>query len=200
MSVISKISLLLLFIISEVMAHQNHILSGGDIMKEGSFSANQKAELMTAIFAGGCFWCMEERFSNVEGVVDVTSGYTGGNKENPTYEEVSTGNTGHYEAIEVRYDPKRVSYRKLLEVFWRFIDPTDSGGQFFDRGSQYRTAIFYLNKEQQRLAELSKQRLETSGIFDKPIATCILRAGLFYPAEEYHQDFYKKNPGILNVQ
>ena len=147
-----------------------------------------------AIFAGGCFWCMEALFEQIPGVLDVTSGYTGGDVPNPTYEQVSTGTTGHFEAVLVRYDPARVSYKQLLKAYWKHIDPTDPDGQFYDRGSQYRTAIFYLNNEQKRLAEESKQALEKSGIFDKPIVTMILPAKPFYPAEKYHQDYYKKNP------
>ena len=147
-----------------------------------------------AIFAGGCFWCMESTFESLPGVLEATSGYTGGDVPNPTYEQVSTGTTGHFEAVRVRYDPNRITYRRLLEAFWKNIDPVDPGGQFYDRGPQYRTAIFYLNDEQKRLAEESKQALEDSGIFQKPIATLILPAKPFYPAEDYHQDYYKKNP------
>ena len=144
-----------------------------------------------AIFAGGCFWCMEALFEPMPGVLDVTSGYTGGDVPNPTYEQVSTGKTGHYEAVLVRYDPNRITYRRLLEAYWKHIDPTDPGGQFYDRGTQYRTAIFYFNEEQKRLAEESKKALEESGIFSKPIVTNILPAKPFYPAEAYHQDYYK---------
>ncbi len=146
-----------------------------------------------AIFAGGCFWCMEPPFENIKGVIDVIAGYTGGRTENPTYREVSSGKTGHYEAVEVTYDPEQVSYEQLLKVFWRQIDPTDDGGQFADRGTQYFTAIFYLDKQQKKLAEASKQALDDSGIFDKPVITAILPATKFYRAEEYHQDYYKKN-------
>ncbi len=151
------------------------------------------ATVREAIFAGGCFWCMEALFEQLPGVLDATAGYTGGDVPNLTYEQVSTGTTGHYEAVLVRYDPNRITYRRLLEAFWKPIDPTDPGGQFYDRGSQYRTAIFYQNDEQKRLAEESKQALEQSGIFTRPIATLILPAKPFYPAEGYHQDYYKKN-------
>ncbi len=151
------------------------------------------AEQKKAIFAGGCFWCMEPPFENEEGVIDVVSGYTGGKTENPTYEEVGSGKTGHYEAVEVLYDPEKISYEQLLAVFWRQIDPTDDGGQFGDRGTQYFTAIFYLDQEQKRLAEISKKELDQTSIFDKPIRTAILPAASFYQAEEYHQDYYKKN-------
>ncbi len=146
-----------------------------------------------AVFAGGCFWCMESLFEAEEGVLDAVSGYTGGASADPTYDAVSTGRTGHYEAVRVRYDAARISYAELLDLFWRHIDPTDAGGQFHDRGSQYRTAIFVQNDAQQRLAEASKQALAAAGVFDKPIATQILPANAFYPAEDYHQDYYLKN-------
>ncbi len=151
------------------------------------------AEQKRAIFAGGCFWCMEPPFENTKGVIDVTAGYTGGRTENPTYQEVSSGTTGHYEAVEVLYDPEQVSYDQLLKVFWRQIDPTDDGGQFADRGTQYFTAIFYLDEQQKERAQASKQALNDSGIFDKPVITAILPAVPFYRAEEYHQDYYQKN-------
>jgi peptide-methionine (S)-S-oxide reductase len=150
--------------------------------------------LATAIFAGGCFWCMEPPFDKLDGVVATTSGYTGGHVENPSYEQVSSGGTGHLESIRVTYDPAKVSYEKLLEVFWHNIDPTDGGGQFCDRGQQYTTAVFTQGEEQRKLAEASKAQLEASGRFDHPLATEIRDAGPFYPAEEYHQDFYEKNP------
>lgn len=147
-----------------------------------------------ATFAGGCFWCMVGPFENEPGVIDVISGYTGGFKPNPTYEEVCSDETGHYEAVNIIYDPEKISYDRLLDIFWRQIDPTDPGGQFQDRGSSYRTAIFYHDEEQRQKAEASKQALEKSGRFDKPIVTQILPASTFYPAEDYHQDFHKKNP------
>lgn len=150
--------------------------------------------LKLAIFAGGCFWCMEGPFEAKEGVVEVLAGYTGGEKANPTYEEVCSGATGHYEAIQVSYDPAKTSFEELLEIFWRQIDPTDSTGQFVDQGPQYRSAIFYQDAEQKRLAEESKKKLGQSEQFDKPIVTAILPAATFYPAEDYHQDYYKKNP------
>ncbi|OUM97249.1 MAG: methionine sulfoxide reductase [Paenibacillaceae bacterium ZCTH02-B3] len=150
--------------------------------------------LALATFAGGCFWCMVSPFDKIPGVVKVVSGYTGGHKPNPTYEEVCAGTTGHAEAVQITFDPSRVSYRQLLDVFWRQIDPTDPGGQFADRGDSYRTAIFYHDEEQRRLAEESKRELEQSGKFDKPIVTEIVPAGPFWPAEEYHQDYYRKNP------
>jgi peptide methionine sulfoxide reductase msrA/msrB len=154
--------------------------------------AAPKEELAT--FAGGCFWCMESPFEKLEGVSAVVSGYTGGTKEHPTYREVSSGTTGHVEAVQVRYDPGKVSYQHLLDVFWRQVDPTDAGGQFVDRGGQYRSAIFYATDEQKRLAEKSKAKLAGSRRFARPIVTEILPAGRFWPAEDYHQDYYKKNP------
>jgi len=159
-----------------------------DLMK------TESKNLKTAVFAGGCFWCVESDFEKVDGVVEAISGYTGGDKPDPTYEEVSAGGTGHAEAVQVRYDPDKITYRELLDVFWRHVDPTDAGGQFVDRGSQYRTAIFYHDKEQKRIAEESKAALEKSGRFSRPIVTEIVPLGKFYPAEEYHQDYYEKNP------
>lgn len=154
---------------------------------------NLRGNFEKATFAGGCFWCMEPPFEKLAGVKDVVSGYTGGHKENPTYEEVSDGKTGHVEAVQVFYDPAKISYSELLEVFWRQIDPTDPNGQFVDRGSQYRSVIFYHNEEQKRLAEKSKKDLQKSGRFAKPIVTEILPASQFYNAEEYHQDYYKNH-------
>lgn len=148
---------------------------------------------VTAIFAGGCFWCMEADFEKLEGVIAVESGYTGGSVRNPTYEQVSQGSTGHAEAVRVRYDPQRVSYEKLLDYFWRHIDPTVKDRQFCDAGSQYRSAIFYQNDTEQKLAQSSNQALEKSGRFPH-IYTEIVAASAFYPAEDYHQDYYKKNP------
>ncbi len=154
---------------------------------------NQK-DLSEATFAGGCFWCTESDFEKFDGVVEVISGYVGGQTQNPTYQEVSAGGTGHAEAIRVRYDPKKITYDELLDIFWRHVDPTDAGGQFVDRGSQYRPAIFYHDDDQKRLAEESKRKLEASGRFNKPIATEIVPVSEFYHAEDYHQDYYKKNP------
>jgi peptide methionine sulfoxide reductase msrA/msrB len=154
----------------------------------------EQRQLMKAVFAGGCFWCTESDFEKIEGIVSVVSGYTGGHRKNPTYEEVSSGSTGHVEAIEVLYDPKRISYETLLDIFWRHVDPTDPGGQFVDRGPQYRSAIFYRDDTQRLAAEKSKQALQDSGKFDKPIATETLPLDTFYTAEDYHQDYYKNNP------
>jgi peptide-methionine (S)-S-oxide reductase len=147
-----------------------------------------------ATFAGGCFWCMEPPFDKTPGVLSTTSGYAGGTVKNPTYRQVSAGVTGHAEAIQVVYDPKKVSYEELLEVFWRNIDPVDGGGQFCDRGSQYRTAVFYDGEEQKAAAEDSRRRLDESGLLPRKIVTEITALEAFYPAEEYHQDFYEKNP------
>jgi peptide-methionine (S)-S-oxide reductase len=148
----------------------------------------------TAILAGGCFWCMEPPYDKLEGVVSTTSGYIGGQTKNPTYHEVAEGTTGHAEAVQIAYDPTKVSYEKLLEVFWQNIDPFTPNAQFCDHGSQYRSAIFYQNEEQKRLAEASKQKLEKSGRFTQPIVTEIVPAGEFYVAEDYHQDYYINNP------
>lgn len=150
-------------------------------------------ERQTAIFGGGCFWCMEPPFEQLEGVIEVTAGYSGGDEVNPTYEQVSSGRTSHFEAVQVVYDPAKISYPQLVEVFWRQIDPTDGGGQFADRGKHYRTAIFYSTDEQKKIAEESKAALDASGMFEKPVATMILPAKPFYAAEEYHQDYYRKN-------
>lgn len=148
----------------------------------------------TAVFAGGCFWCVEEAFDKVPGVLETTSGYIGGSVASPTYEQVSKGGTGHAEAVRVVYDSTRVSYEQLLQVFWRNVDPVAKDRQFCDVGRQYRSAIFYRDEEQRRLAEASKRALEASGRFQQPIATEIVAATEFYPAEEYHQDYYQKNP------
>jgi peptide-methionine (S)-S-oxide reductase len=155
-------------------------------------SVNAK-EVAKATFAGGCFWCMEKPFDELAGVVSTTSGYTGGKTVNPTYEEVSAGGTGHTEAVQIVYDPSKISYEQLLNVFWRNIDPLDAGGQFCDRGSQYRSGIFYHTPAQRKLAEQSKQTLTASKRFSKPITTQIEAVGTFYPAEAYHQNFYQTN-------
>ncbi len=146
----------------------------------------------TAIFAGGCFWCMVHPFDALPGVVSVTSGYTGGHKANPTYREVSSGSTGHVESVQVVYDPAQITYQKLLDVYWHNVDPLDSGGQFCDRGDTYKTAIFYQNEEQKRLAAQSKTAIEKQLKYS--LATAIRPAGTFYVAEDYHQNYYKKNP------
>jgi len=150
--------------------------------------------LEKATFAGGCFWCMVKPFDQWDGVKRVVSGYTGGHVENPTYEQVKSGSTGHFEAVEITYDPQVISYETIVQIFWRQIDPTDDGGQFHDRGDSYRTAIFYHNDEQKEIAEKTKKQLEANGKFSKPIVTEIRPAETFYPAEDYHQNFYKKDP------
>lgn len=148
----------------------------------------------SAVFAGGCFWCTESDFEKVDGVIEAISGYTGGRIKNPTYKQVSAGGTGHVEAIKVIYDPKKVTYEQLLDIFWRHVDPTDAGGQFVDRGDQYRSAIFYSNEKERQLAEASRRALDASGRFERPVVTDILPRGTFYEAEAYHQDYHKKNP------
>ena len=158
---------------------------------EDSVKSKEKA---TATFAGGCFWCMEPPFDAEPGVLETIVGYTGGSTENPTYKQVSAGGSGHAESIQIIYDPAIVSYDRLLEIFWKNIDPLDSDGQFCDKGSQYRSAIFYHNEEQKKLAEVSKKRIEESGSLPGSIVTEIVPALTFYPAEEYHQEYYKKNP------
>jgi len=149
------------------------------------------AKLEKATFAGGCFWCVEPSYERLEGVKEVIPGYTGGHKENPSYEEVSTGTTGHMEAVQITFDPSKITYAELIDVLWKQIDPTDFFGQFVDRGSQYRTAIFYHSEEQRQVAEKSKKELQNSDLFSKPIITQILPAGKFYEAEKYHHNYYK---------
>lgn len=165
------------------------VMSAGAVQSGGSASRGGTA---TAIFAAGCFWCVEEAFDQVEGVISTTSGYTDGRTKNPTYEQVSSGGTGHTEALEVVYDPSKVSYEALLRTFWRNVDAVDSGGQFCDRGSQYRAGIYVNSPEQRQLAEASKKSVAAE--LGKPIATEINDATAFYKAEDYHQDYYKKNP------
>jgi peptide-methionine (S)-S-oxide reductase len=151
-------------------------------------------KLNAAIFAGGCFWCVESDFDHVPGVVRTISGYTGGTLKNPTYRAVTAGRSGHYEAVEITFDPKKVSYAKLVEIFWRSVDPTDDGGQFCDRGMSYKTAIFAQSAEQKQQAQASKRNLKKTGPLKQPIVTPILDAKTFYPAEGYHQNYYKTNP------
>lgn len=155
----------------------------------GQSATNHKS----VILGGGCFWCMEPPFEKLYGVIDVTAGYSGGDEKNPTYEQVARGMTTHIESVQVVYDPQKVTFSELLDTFWRYIDPTDDGGQFADRGNHYKTAIFYNNEEEKEIAEQSKKALGESGIFDSPVVTGILPAKEFYAAEEYHQDYYKKN-------
>ncbi len=150
--------------------------------------------LETAIFAGGCFWCMEPPFDKLDGVVSTISGYTGGHLANPGYKQVSAGGTGHFEALQVTYDPTKITYATLLNVFWHNVDPLTDDGQFCDKGESYRTAIFFRNDEQQKLAEVSKSELDQSGFFKQPVVTELLLAKTFYPAEDYHQNYYQVNP------
>lgn len=158
-----------------------------------SMSDSKASSHKTAIFGGGCFWCMEPPFEALEGVIDVKAGYAGGDEKNPSYEMVSSGMTGHIETVQVVYDPALISYSELLDTFWRYVDPTDPGGQFADRGNHYKTAIFFADDQEKALAEASKAELDKSGIFDRPVVTAIIPAKPFYPAEDYHQDYYKKN-------
>lgn len=155
---------------------------------------NEHTNAQLATFAGGCFWCMVTPFEEMDGVLGIVSGYIGGHTENPTYKEVCSETTGHYEAVQITFDPSRMPYERLLELYWQQIDPTDPGGQFYDRGQSYQTVIFYHTEEQRQQAEASKRALAESGRFQKPIVTAILPASTFYPAEEYHQDYHKKNP------
>jgi peptide methionine sulfoxide reductase msrA/msrB len=166
-----------------------------NVKDSGATSMNDKVKTWEkATFAGGCFWCVESDFEKADGVGEVISGYAGGTENNPRYEDVSAGITGHVEAVQVSYDPEKIPYEELLNIFWRHIDPTDPGGQFVDRGPQYRTAIFYHTEQQREIAEKSKAALEKSGRFQKPIVTEIKAFTTFYAAEDYHQDYYKKNP------
>jgi peptide methionine sulfoxide reductase msrA/msrB len=184
--------LLLATFLGAILVGSGHSVS--KMPETAAVMANSKSTLAEATFAGGCFWCTEADFEKVDGVDRVISGYTGGQVENPTYQQVSAGGTGHLEAVQVFYDPNKVTYSQLLDFFWKHVDPTDPEGQFVDRGRQYLSAIFYHDGEQKRLAEESKQELEKSGHFNKPIVTGIIRFSKFYPAEEYHQGYYKKNP------
>ena len=181
-------AMIMLFATSFTSASEDRSSSG--VSKPGEGSSSQ---YLYATFAGGCFWCMEPPFEILDGVIDVVSGYAAGHKENPTYEEVVTGETGHAEAVQVTYDPSRITYAKLLEVFWQQIDPTDPTGQFADKGDQYRTVIFYHTEEERQLAEESKQALRLSGRFGVPVVTQIIPFSNFYKAEEYHQDYSKKH-------
>jgi peptide methionine sulfoxide reductase msrA/msrB len=185
-----KVTIIILLVLS--LFAISLITANGDSMEQTM--ENKNKELETATLAGGCFWCVESDFEKVDGVIEVISGYTGGHKINPTYKEVSKGNTGHLEAVQVLYNPAKITYREILDVLWRHIDPTDSGGQFVDRGNQYRSAIFYHNEEQKKIAEESKMALEKTGIFKKPIVTEIIKFDKFYKAEDYHQNYYKENP------
>jgi len=185
-------SLYIVFVVFTLILIGYHQVNSMDKMEKHMKDNTEKTA--SAVFAGGCFWCTESDFEKVEGVIEVISGYTGGRVKNPTYKQVSGGGTGHIEAVKVIYDPARISYEQLLDILWQHVDPTDPGGQFVDRGAQYRSAVFYADTTEKHLAEQSKQRLSASGRFSKPIVTDILPLGEFYPAEDYHQDYYKKNP------
>jgi len=163
-------------------------------MSDVANSAQAQAKTQIATFAGGCFWCMEHPFDELDVVLSTTSGYTGGYKPKPTYEEVSTGSTGHTEAVQIAYNPQKISYAQLLDIFWKNIDPTTPNRQFCDYGTQYRAAIFYSGEEQEQLAKASLESLQRSKLFKAKIVTEITAATEFYPAEEYHQDYYRKNP------
>lgn len=165
-----------------------------DIQEKQKIIEEYSGETAEGLFAGGCFWCIEASFEYVDGVVTAISGFTGGEEENPSYKEVSSGSTEHIESVLVVFDPNTVSYKELVDYFWKQFDPTDADGSFGDRGYQYTSAIFYLTEEQKQIAEASKKELEESGVFSKPIVTPIRPAGPFYPAEQYHQDYYKENP------
>jgi len=185
MKIITFLTLAVLFITA---CQEANSPSAGETM-----AAVDEENLNSATFAGGCFWCTEADFEKLHGVKEAVSGYTGGSTEHPSYEEVSSGATGHVESVQVYYDPQKITYEELLDYFWQHIDPTDPGGQFVDRGEQYRSVIFYHHEKQKELAEASKQALSESGIFEKPIVTEILPLTAFYKAEEYHQDYYQKS-------
>ena len=192
MKILLYIAMSLFFMIGVVLFSMAGNQRSEAVQKEMKMETTKgEMNLRQATFAGGCFWCTEADFEKLPGVVKVVSGYTGGNKENPTYEEVSSGTTGHVEAVEVYYDPSKITYEELLGYFWKHVDPTDAGGQFVDRGAQYRSVIFYHDEDQKRLAEESKEALSKSGRFHKPIVTEILKFTKFYKAEDYHQDYYK---------
>jgi peptide methionine sulfoxide reductase msrA/msrB len=176
---------MMLSILFMLLAQASHADSGSKAVA---------AKTETATLAGGCFWCMFPPFAKQQGIVKVTAGYTGGKKDNPTYDEVSEGTTGHVEAVEIVFDPAKITYDQILDRYWKTMDPTDANGQFADRGTQYRSIIFYHGDDQKKKAEKSKANLEKSKKFDKKIVTQILEAPKFWPAEDYHQDYYKKNP------
>jgi len=185
-------TLVALFLILLISKTEIQATNGQEGIMSTSKTTNSKLEKAT--FAGGCFWCSESDFEKVKGVIKATSGYVGGSEKNPTYEEVSSGRTSHVEGVQVVFDPMLITYEELLDVFWKHINPTDDGGQFVDRGSQYLTAIFYHNENQRELAEESKRRIDESGRFKTSVVTNIIAVTEFYPAEKYHQDYYKNNP------
>ena len=182
---------LCVFVLGACTLKKEDIVDDKEKKIEQSKASSLKEEIAT--FAGGCFWCVEAVFEELKGVNSVISGYAGGNKKNPTYKEVSSGQTEHLEVIQIHFNPQKISYKQLVEILWKNINPTDDGGQFVDRGTQYSTAIFYHNEEEKRVAEHSKQELQNSGRYEKPIITPIRVYKNFFSAEEYHQDYYKKN-------
>jgi peptide methionine sulfoxide reductase msrA/msrB len=191
-----KRSLILIFLL---MSFTTACSNDGSKMRSSSEDTKKEpvtysSEVEIATLAGGCFWCIEAPFEKVDGVIKVISGYAGGTTQGPTYSEVSSGNTDHRESVQVYYDPAVISYSEIISIFWKQFDPTDEGGSFYDRGFQYSSAIFYMNEEQKEIAERSKKELDMSGIFDDPIVTPVIEFTTFYPAEDYHQDFYKKDP------
>lgn len=190
---VTIIGFISIFIIAAAFSQYSAAIENNLIKGQVKHTENSKG-LAVATFAGGCFWCMEKPFEQIPGVVSVISGYIGGHTNNPTYKQVSAGTTGYAEAVQISYDPNKVSYRKLLDIFWHQIDPTDPDGSFVDRGSQYRSAIYYHNDKQKRLALQSKSELNRSGLYAKPIVTEITETSIFYRAEDYHQDYYKTNP------
>ncbi len=189
-----RIATMSMMILAVVLIGYSQVRSMDKMDKMETTMKDKPEHTATAVFAGGCFWCTESDFEKIDGVIEAISGYTGGQVKNPTYKQVSSGGTGHVEAVKVIYDPDKISYDDLLDHFWRTVNPTDAGGQFVDRGSQYRSAIFYANETEHQKALASKKRLAADGPFDKPIVTDILPLGAFYTAEDYHQDYYKRNP------
>lgn len=190
---INKATLKKLFLFSFFALFVAVIISASALNPGSTTNAKADATKAIAIFAGGCFWCVESDFDKVDGVLETISGYTGGKTKNPTYKDVSYNNTGHYEAVKIIYDPSKVTYKQLVHIFWRTVDPTDNGGQFCDRGSSYRTAIFARNETQKRIAVASKQHEQTKGKLKGRIVTPVLNAAKFYNAENYHQNYYKRN-------
>lgn len=204
MNNIFKISVLLIVTLISVLIYKTVSSSGQDNSPDKKSETEEITDMSSenlkkAYFAGGCFWCMQPPFDRLDGVVETWVGYSGGTEKNPTYQQVASGQTSHAEAIEVIYDPEKISYNKLLETFWMNIDPTQENGQFADKGRQYRTAIYYVGEEQQKTAEKSKKELDDSNKFKKPIVTIIKEFMSFYRAEDYHQKYYEKNPIHYNL-
>lgn len=185
---------MLSLIVAVLLACGNTTVQSDTVSADEAILADYEGNTEIATFAGGCFWCVEAPFEGIDGVLTVVSGYAGGKEKNPTYREVSSGKTSHKESVQITFDPEVISYSELVDIFWQTFDPTDVGGSFYDRGSQYESAIFFHDAEQKKVAELSKQLLDKSGKFEKPIATPLIKYTNFYPAEDYHQDYYKKNP------